>query len=141
MPLVVVLSLHLGRMSSSGTAHILLLFKEFNPKDFEHQRRYRNTKTDHCHIHLLLNHKFLDHGENIWIVNKVINRGSWFVYLRSAQGSIRNGQKFILAGCFSDEQQDFTWEITGNTSYAVPTPMEVLKSNAQEADMCLWKHA
>lgn len=60
-------------------------------------------------------------------------------YLRKAQTNLRSGQILVLAGCFSGDQQDVAWEISG--SNMVPTPIEMLQSDAQEADMRVWRHA
>lgn len=60
-------------------------------------------------------------------------------YLQRANSKLKDGQTLILAGCFTGEQQDYVWEITGSQS--VPKLTDTFQSNAQEADMCVWRHA
>lgn len=59
-------------------------------------------------------------------------------YLRKAGHQLTRGQSFILAGCFSGEQQDMAWEIENGR---IPKPITSFQSNAQEADMRVWRHA
>lgn len=61
------------------------------------------------------------------------------IYLRSAQQHLQEGNVLILAGCFSGDGQDNAWKITGGL--AIPDCTEIYKSNAQEADMRVWRHA
>ena len=56
-------------------------------------------------------------------------------YLRKAGHQLTRGQSFILAGCFSGEQQDMAWEIEHGR---IPKPITSFQSNAQEADMRVW---
>ena len=45
----------------------------------------------------------------------------------------------VLAGCFTGTTQDDAWLITGGE--ALPESTQRFRSNAQEADMRLWRHA
>ena len=61
------------------------------------------------------------------------------VYLRTAQSHLRDGQTLVLAGCFAGETQDDLWVITGGC--IMPQSTQIYQSNAQEADMLVWRHA
>ena len=62
-----------------------------------------------------------------------------WVYMRTAQSHLRDGQTLVLAGCFAGEAQDDAWVITGGC--IVPQSTQIYQSNAQEADMRVWRHA
>ena len=62
-----------------------------------------------------------------------------WVYLTTVQRYLKKGQLIVLAGCFSGETQDDAYVITGECSTAEIT--QAYKSNAQEGDMHVWRHA
>ena len=62
-----------------------------------------------------------------------------WVYLRSAKHHLRQNQVLVLAGCFSGTTQDDAWLITDGE--ALPQSTSIFRSNAQEADMRVWRHA
>ena len=45
----------------------------------------------------------------------------------------------ILAGCFLDENNNIAWVIQPDVS-TVPQPEPIFHSNAEEADIRIWKH-
>ena len=62
-----------------------------------------------------------------------------WTYLRTAKQHLRGGQVFVIAGCFSGDSQDDAWIITGDET--LPQSTSRYRSNAQEADMRIWRHA
>ena len=52
---------------------------------------------------------------------------------------IHDNQKMILAGCFLDENNNIAWVIQPDVS-TVPQPEPIFHSNAEEADIRIWKH-
>ena len=74
-------------------------------------------------------------------VQKVYSRNSWVgAYLCNAKAYLRAGQVLVLAGCFSGGSQDNAWVVTADGTN--PTQISHnYTSNAQEADMHVWRHA
>ena len=61
------------------------------------------------------------------------------VNLHTGKNHLRVNQVLVLGGCFSGTAQDQGWIIRGDESLPEPTPQYT--SNAQEADMRIWRHA
>jgi len=133
-----------------GTNEVHLVFDhpgrvDFNPKDCEHKRRYgqaKSTAKEHNHI-TFTPQSAIPRPWREYLECKQCKRSLvealGLVYLRTASHQLREGQILVLAGCFSGEAQDDGWVITGGCS--VPEPTQAYRSNAQEADMRVWRHA
>ena len=133
-----------------GTKKVHLVFDHpqrlsFNPKDCEHSRRYgqsKSTTKDHNHIKFTpdsaIPRPWREYLECRQCKRSLVEALGW-VYLRTAQRYLKEGQVIVLAGCFSGETQDDAWVITGG--HSIPQPTHAYKSNAQEADMRVWRHA
>ena len=61
------------------------------------------------------------------------------LYLKFAANHLQSGHVMALAGCFSGEREEKSWLITGGT--VIPECTDLYTSNAQEADMRIWRHA
>lgn len=142
---------HLFRQSvvphfSRGTLEVHLVFDHpgrlpFNPKDCEHKRRYSKSTSEHTHITLTPQsaiprpwREYLDCRQ----CKRAITEALGWVYLHSAKNHLRGNQVLVLAGCFTGETQDDAWIITEDT---LPHSSTRFRSNAQEADMRVWRHA
>lgn len=119
----------------------------FNPKDCEHKRRYndnqaKTTAKEHCHI-VFSPQSAIPRPWRAYLDCRQCKRSLvealGLVYLRSAQAYLKTAQILVLAGCFSGEGEDDSWVITG--CHTVPTSTSMYRSNAQEADMHVWRHA
>jgi hypothetical protein len=60
------------------------------------------------------------------------------IYLRSIRHCLQHDQTMVLAGCFSGENQDNAWKVVGGQD--LPECTTTYTSNAQEADMRIWRH-
>ena len=130
----------------AGTKSVHLVFDHpgrlaFNPKDFEHKRRYCQDKKEHKHIEFTpqspIPRPWREYLE-CRICKRSLVEALGLVYLRTACSYLREGQTLVLAGCFSGEAQDDAWVFNGGCS--LPEPTRAYTSNAQEADMRLWRH-
>ena len=135
-----------------GSKEVHLVFDSperlsFNPKTCEHKRRYekRVDTKDHTHTCItaqpqsLIPRPWREYLKCQKCKRSIVEAIGW-AYLRTAQGHLKEGQVFILAGCFSDDTQDDAWRITGDTM-TPPHTTNLYSSNAQEADMRMWRHA
>lgn len=131
----------------TGTIEVHLVFDHpgryhFNPKDCEHQRRYgEKNKCDHTHITFTPQstiprpwREYIDCRE----CKRSLVEALGLFYLQKAASYLKEGQSLILAGCFGGNSQDDAWIIT---SSSLPESTQEFKSNAQEADMRIWRHA
>ena len=57
--------------------------------------------------------------------------GLGMIYLKNAQIYLLENQSLILAGCFSEENQDSVWQMLGGT---IPQVLSHYSSNVTEAD-------
>ena len=99
---------------SRGTKQVHLVFDhperlDFNPKTCEHKRRYgKSGKGASEHIHVTLDPKsavprpWRDYLECRKCKRCIVEALGW-AYLRTAKSYLRDGQSFVLAGCFSGE--------------------------------------
>lgn len=130
-----------------GTQEVHFVFDHpgrltFNPKDCEHSRRYGDKSAEHTHTHIKLTpqsaiprpwREFLECRE----CKRSIVETLGMVYLLTATFFLRDHQVLVLAGCFSGEAQDYALVLRGNS---IPQLTSTFKSNAQEADMRMWRH-
>ena len=135
---------------SRGTPEVHLVFDHperlpFNPKDCEHKRRYGNSKnstSEHTHVKLSpqspIPRPWREHLECRQCKRSIVE-ALGLAYLQTAKSHLRENQVFVLAGCFSGKCQDDAMIIAGNEP--VPRSTSQYRSNAQEADMRVWRHA
>ena len=60
-------------------------------------------------------------------------------YLQSVRFKLENNQTLVVAGCFSGSGEDTGWIISGGDDLPYPDPK--FKTDAEEADMQIWRHA
>lgn len=129
-----------------GTSEVHLVFDHperlsFNPKNCEHNRRYGNTKNEHTHITLTPQSPIPRPWReklNCKHCKRAIVEALGWAYLRTAKQLLGDNQVFIVAGCFSGESQDDAWLFRKDS---IPLRISTYRSNAQEADMRMWRHA
>lgn len=133
-----------------GTNEVHLVFDNpqsvaLNPKDCEHKQMYShaiNTAKEHNHIvftpESAVPRPWRECLECSQCKRSLVEALGW-VYLHTAQSHLRDGQTLVLAGCFAGEAQDDAWVITGGC--IMPQSTQIYQSNAQEADMRIWRHA
>ena len=131
-----------------GTNEIHLIFDKpgrqaFNPKQFEHIRRYNAVNTDqHQHCTFSPNapippkwQDYLDCQECKRLIVEAISLS----LLQQGRQYLRAGQKLVLSGCFSGNNEDKAWVIYGDG--LLPEQIQSYNSNAEEADNRIWRHA
>ncbi len=133
---------------SRGTQEVHLVFDHpgrlpFNPKDCEHNRRYsKSSGSEHTHVILTTQsavpRPWREHLECRQCKRAIVEALGW-VFLHTGKNHLQGNQTLVLAGCFSGATQDDAWIITGGGT--LPHSTERFRSNAQEADMRVWRHA
>ncbi|SMN12414.1 hypothetical protein SPBRAN_864 [uncultured Candidatus Thioglobus sp.] len=133
---------------SHGTQEVHLVFDHpgrlpFNPKDCEHNRRYsKSSGSEHTHVTLTTQsavpRPWREHLECRQCKRAIVVALGW-VFLHTGKNHLQGNQTLVLAGCFSGATQDDAWIITGGGT--LPQSTERFRSNAQEADMRVWRHA
>ena len=128
-----------------GTQEVHFLFDHpnrlpFNPKFWEHRKRYAKANTNHTHIAALtpqskIPRPWREHL-NCGQCKRSIIEALGYAYLRS--NYLQQDQRFIIAGCFTGDNQDHAWTMT---SGAIPDTTTQFDSNAMESDMRIWRHA
>ena len=116
--------------------------QNFQPKIFEQKRRDQgNSSANHDHQHADFSPTTSTPAAAAWRsildcrqCKKSLIEAIGLSYLQSARYKLKNGQTLILSGCFSSST---TFRITGNS---LPFPESVYSSNADEADMRMWRH-
>ena len=115
----------------------------FSPKFSEHQRRDSKSIANVNHKHITftpetaLPRVWRDYIECRQCKRSIVE-AIGLALLRSARSRLFSGQKLILAGCFSGPVEHTAWAITSNE---IPQPLPELSTNAEEADMRIWRHA
>ena len=61
-------------------------------------------------------------------------------FLQEGRFSLTGSQRIILSGCFSGEQGNVAWIICSN-DMGLPQPEPLYYTNAEEADLRVWRHA
>jgi hypothetical protein len=133
-----------------GTREVHFVFDHpgrlaFNPKDCEHKRRYGKSKSnqsEHAHVtltpHSEIPRPWREHLECKHCKRAIVEALGW-IYFHTGRNHLRDNQRLVLAGCFSGTQEDDAWSIRGGET--LPETDVRFKSNAQEADMRVWRHA
>ena len=112
----------------------------FNPKCYERARRDQSHTTDnHQHISFLPN-TTIPHNWRTYIecrkCKRAIIEAIGMSYIQSARFRLKPDQKLIVAGCFSDSGAP--WVVSGDGT--LPTIELQYNTNAEEADMRIWRH-
>ena len=121
-----------------GVGEVHLIFdkpgrQQFNPKQFEHHKRYLQNKTvtDHQHYHLA--------GVlGMQAMQKINCGGNWAFGYPTRKILLKNHQRLLVAGCFTGDDEDFAWLICTDENKA--DRLLQYQSNA-EADNRVWRHA
>ena len=131
----------------SGILEVHLIFDKvnrqlFNPKQFEHGKRYSKNNTDHQH------RSFSPESDvpNKWQeflqcqqCKRSIVEAVGLALLQKGRYFLTGQQKLILAGCFSGKNENSAWLLQeGDISAEQP---EQYYSTAEEADSRIWRHA
>ena len=112
----------------------------FNPKQFKHAKRYLKGKSSH-HEHTTftplsnLPQSWREHLECRKCKRSIIE-AIGLAYLQRGCSLLKKEQKLILAGCFTGETD--VWEISEALTPQLATDY---KTNAEEADCRIWRHA
>ena len=115
----------------------------FNPKQFEHLRRYNKVST-HQHQHYKFSpnasipqkwQDYLDCRE----CKRSIVESIGLSLLQQGKQHLCGHQKLILSGCFSGKNENDAWVICGNE--LLPEQSALYNSNAEEGDNRIWRHA
>ena len=122
--------------------------QEFNPKIFEQGRRDVNTTvtgTTKTHQHVEFTPSTpIPSGWRQYIqcrqCKRSITKAIGLAYLQTGGQLLRHGQKLLVAGCFSGDGEECVWTIYPGTG-VVPEPSPEYRSNAEEADFRIWRHA
>lgn len=114
--------------------------QSFNPKCYEHARRDQHHNTDnHEHLSFLPNTR-IPHAWRMyiecWKCKRAIIEALGLAYIQSASFRLKPVQQLIVAGCFSD--RGMPWVISGDGN--LPEPEQLYHTNAEEADMRIWRH-
>ena len=133
---------------NAGATEINLVFdtetrRQFNPKCFEHQRRDTGSSlNNHEHIEFIPTTK-IPQAWRTFIqcrqCKRSIIQALGLAYLQSARFKLQHHQKLIVAGCFDLSTHSNPMVIHGNGS--LPEPIRKYQTNAEEADMIIWRHA
>lgn len=106
----------------------------FNQKVFEHNRRDQG-HTDHAFTPLTATPSAWRTILGCRQCKRSLIEAIGLSYMQSAKFKLRSGQTLILSGCFSGTAS--TVCISANS---LPTPDSQYTSNAEEADMRIWRH-
>ena len=133
----------------AGAKEVHLIFdterrQQFNPKCFEHQRRSdkNNSSNDHHHVTFITTtnvpqnwRSFIQCRE----CKRSIIQALGLSYLQTARFKLLHDQNLILAGCFTHATDSNPMIISGDGS--LPEQITEFRTNAEEADMIIWRHA
>ena len=133
-----------------GTKEVHFVFDHpnqpgFNPKGFEHRRRYdddASKQQHHTHlVHLTSGdiiprpwREYLDCKQCKRAIVEVIGAA----YLKCGTRLLHGQQILVLAGCFTGKDDVKAWQLTAGS---LPSSTTRLSSNAKESDMRVWRHA
>ena len=93
---------------------------------------------------LTLTAKLTCHGEKFWVAEFAST--DWCMecigccFLQESRFWLIGSQRIILSGCFSGEQDNVAWIIYSN-DMGLPQPEPLYYTNAEEADLRVWRHA
>ena len=131
----------------AGVLEVHLVFDKvrrqpFNPKQYEHKKRYSHNNNDHQHssfnpITSIPNNwqEYLQCPQCKQSVIEAIGLS----LLQKGRFLLKGHQQLVLAGCFSGSGENSAWVLNaGEVSAEQP---EEYYSNAEEADSRIWRHA
>ena len=132
----------------AGAVEVHLVFytpskQSFSPKCYERIRRDQShPSTSHNHISFTPSTKV----PQVWRAylecrqcKRSIIEAVGLAYIQSARFQLQQHQYFILSGCMSENTDDVSWVVSGGNS--LPVTDLKYSSNAEEADMRIWRHA
>ncbi len=132
----------------AGAMEVHLVFdspsdRPFSPKCYERKRRDESHSNPH-HTHLPFTPSTkIPQQWRAYIecrqCKRAIVKALGLAYLQSARFRLRQDQRLILSGCIPESRGDVPWVISGGSN--LPVPDLKYLSNAEEADMRIWRHA
>ena len=129
---------------NAGATEVHLAFDTKNrqqfPKCFEHERR--DVGNSHEHITFTPSTKVPQTWRTFIECRKYkrsIIQALGLAYLQSARFKLQHHHKLIVAGCFDQSTHSSPMVIHGNGH--LPEPIRKYETNAEEADMIIWRHA
>ena len=133
----------------AGVRGVHLIFDKpskqaFNPKQFEHAKRYLSKKTSCQHEHISFSsHTSIPQGWHEYIECRTCKQSVVEViglsYLVKGSMLLKADQRLIIAGCYSGENGNDAWIIHSNAM--TPEIATEYHTNAVEADSRIWRHA
>ena len=125
-----------------GVGEVHLIFdkpgrQQFNPKQFEHHKRYLQNKavTDHQH-YSFMPHSIIPNGWQGYLecrqCKRSIVEAIGLSVIQQGRFLLKNHQRLLVAGCFTGDGEDFAWLICTDEITADRLPQ--YRSNAEEAD-------
>ena len=133
----------------TGVNEVHLLFDKpgrqlFNPKQFEHRKRYLQNKTVTEHQHyIFMPHSTIPNGWQGYLdcrqCKRSIVEAIGLSIIQQGRVLLKNHQCLLIAGCFTGDAEDVPWLICANE--LTPERLSQYCSNAEEADNMIWRHA
>ena len=134
----------------AGTKEVHLIFDNptnhrFNPKQFEHARRYINKKcnTQHEHCEFTPNSNipsgWKEHLE-CRVCKRAITEAIGISFLQKGKLLLINDQRLVVAGCFTGDSKNCAWVISPS-EITPDSAAPQYNCNATEADNRIWCHA
>ena len=130
----------------AGTSEVHLIFDKvyrqlFNPKRFEHVKRYSKNSSDHQHCPFTpetnVPNKWQEYLQCQQCKRSIVEAVG-LALLQKGRYFLVGQQRLLLAGCFSGKGENNAWLLKGEVSTEQP---EQYYSTAQEADSRIWRHA
>ena len=131
----------------AGTSEVHLIFDKvyrqlFNPKRFEHVKRYSKNSSDHQHCSFIpeanVPNKWQEYLQCQQCKRSIVEAVG-LALLQKGRYFLVGQQRLLLAGCFSGKGENNAWLLKeGEVSAEQP---EQYYSTAQEADSRIWRHA
>ena len=114
----------------------------FNPKQFEHTKRYSKNSSDHQHCSFSpeasVPNKWQEYLQCQQCKRSIVE-AIGLALLQRGRYFLLGQQKLLLAGCFSGKGENNAWLLQeGEVSAEQP---EQYYSTAEEADSRIWRHA
>ena len=133
----------------AGANEVHLIFdkpgrQKFNPKVFEHHKRYDKTKSINQHQHCyfepstIIPSRWQDHVECRECKRSIVE-AIGLSLLQHRTLLLREHQRLVISGCLSGENENYAWILSSNE--LVPEQTAVYHTNAEEADNRIWRHA
>ena len=131
----------------AGVLEVHLVFDKvrrqpFNPKQYEHKKRYSHNNNDHQHCSFNpitgIPNNWQEYLQCPQCKRSVIE-AIGLSLLQKGRFLLKGQQQLVLAGCFSGSGENSAWVLNaGEVSAEQP---EEYYSNAEEADSRIWRHA